>query len=416
MKVELISIGDELLLGQTVNTNASWLGKELSLMGVDVLRVNTISDTSYSILKALREVHQEVSCVILTGGLGPTKDDITKQVLCDFFDTELYMHQPTLDRITRYFKSVGKSMLDVNKLQASLPKNCEILKNDYGTASGMWFEKNNKVYISLPGVPYEMKGIFNDEISPRIKKRFNLSSIYHKTILTQGIGESFLAEILSDLEKEIRDNGFGLAYLPSPGIVKLRITSKHGIKDKDQIDEFFQKIENLIPESFFGYAPTSLPEEVGKLLIKKNKTLGTVESCTSGMLANKITSVAGASAYFMGSLLTYSNQLKQNLVSVSEKDLKNKGAVSEQVAMQMAFNGRKALNVDYCISTTGIAGPGGATNKKPVGLVWIGLASKEGVKAKKFNFGDNRERNMLRTSFSALNWLRFELLSSDIVD
>ena len=229
-------------------------------MGVDVLRVNTISDTSYSILKALREVHQEVSCVILTGGLGPTKDDITKQVLCDFFDTELYMHQPTLDRITRYFKSVGKSMLDVNKLQASLPKNCEILKNDYGTASGMWFE-NNKVYISLPGVPYEMKGIFNDEISPRIKKRFNLSSIYHKTILTQGIGESFLAEILSDLEKEIRDNGFGLAYLPSPGIVKLRITSKHGIKDKDQIDEFFQKIENLIPESFLDMLLPHYPKK-----------------------------------------------------------------------------------------------------------------------------------------------------------
>jgi len=413
MKVELISIGDELLLGQTVNTNAAWLGKNLSLIGVDVVRVNTISDTSFSILKALNEVHNDASCVIITGGLGPTKDDITKQVLCEFFNTELYIHEPTLIRVTSHFKSLGKSMLEMNRLQASVPKNCEVLNNNYGTASGMWFEKFNKVFISLPGVPYEMKGIFKDEILHRIKKRFNLSSIYHKTILTQGIGESFLAEMLTEWEEKIRKKGFGLAYLPSPGVVKLRITSKNGEKDKELIDQYFQEIENMIPESAFGYGETTLPHVVGDILTKQKKTLGTVESCTSGILANKITSVPGASAYFMGSLLTYSNQLKRSLVSVSEKDLKTKGAVSKEVAIQMAFKGREILNVDYCISTTGIAGPGGATDTKPVGLVWIGLATRNGVSAKKFNFGDNRQRNMLRTTWSALNWLRY-LIKSEL--
>ena len=413
MKVELISIGDELLLGQTINTNAAWLGKKLSLIGVDVIRVNTISDTLHSILKALNDVNDEVSCVIITGGLGPTKDDITKQVLCDFFDTELYIHKPTLEKITAYFNSIDKTMLEVNTLQASVPKNCEVLNNNYGTASGMWFEKNNKVYISLPGVPYEMKGIFNDEILHRIKDKFNLASIYHKTILTQGIGESFLAEKLLEWEKKIRNKGYGLAYLPSPGIVKLRITSKNGERDRDIIDQYFLEIEENIPKAFFGYGDTTLAHVIGDLLIKTNKTLGTVESCTSGMLANKITSVSGSSAYFMGSLLTYSNRLKKALVNVSADDLKIKGAVSEEVAIQMASNGRKMLDVDYCISTTGIAGPGGATDTKPVGLVWIGLSSRNETKARKFNFGDNRERNMLRTVWSALNWLRFCVLSEN---
>ena len=413
MKVEVISIGDELLLGQTINTNAAWLGKQLSLIGSEVIRVNTISDTKESILSSLNEVSDEVSCVILTGGLGPTKDDITKQVLSDFFDSELVLHDLTLEKVTSFFKARDAQMLDANTHQAYVPSSCDVLDNNYGTAPGMWFDKDDIVYISLPGVPYEMKGIFTDEIVPRIKERFNLSSIYHKTLLTQGIGESFLAEKLVDWESNIRNKGFGLAYLPSPGIVKLRITSKNGIKDKDQINGFFKVVEERFPQAFFAYGELSLPEVTGNLLKKQKKTLGTVESCTSGMLANKITSAAGASDYFMGSLLTYSNRLKTDLLKVSKQNIARFGAVSEEVAIEMAKNGREILDVDYCISTTGIAGPGGATDTKPVGLVWVGLATKNQVITRKFNFGDNRERNMLRTALSSLNLLRYFILSEN---
>ena len=413
MKVELISIGDELLLGQTINTNAAWLGKQLSLIGSEVIRVNTISDTKDSILNSLNGISKEANCVILTGGLGPTKDDITKQVLSEFFDSELVLHDLTLQKVTSFFKAREAQMLDANTHQAYVPSSCIVLNNNYGTAPGMWFDNEDRVYISLPGVPYEMKGIFMDEIIHRIKDRFNLSSIYHKTLLTQGIGESFLAEKLVKWETNIRKKGFGLAYLPSPGIVKLRITSKNGIKDKDQINVFFKEIEVRFPEAFFAYGELSLPEVTGNLLKKNKKTLGTVESCTSGMLANKITSAAGSSNYFMGSLLTYSNRLKTDLLRVSKNSIKKFGAVSEEVAVEMAKNGREILDVDYCISTTGIAGPGGATDSKPVGLVWVGLATRDQVITRKFNFGDNRERNKLRTALSSLNLLRYFILTEN---
>ena len=409
MNVIIISIGDELLIGQTVNTNASWIGQEISKLGGNIIEGLTISDKAQDILSSVEYAINLSDVVIITGGLGPTKDDITKHTLANYFETELEIHKPTLDKITTYFSIRNRPMLESNIQQAALPKNCVILNNNYGTAAGMWFEKNEKIVISLPGVPYEMKGIMTEEVFPRMKERFQLNSMYHKTILTQGIGESFLAEKLVDWENRVRAEGFGLAYLPSPGIVKLRISSPNGEKDKERIEDYLTEVKNSLPEAVFGYENETLPEIIGNLLLEKNLKIGTVESCTSGLLANQIVSISGASKYFEGSLLTYSYQLKEELLGISNKTLLNNGAVSEIVALEMAESGLKKLNVDVCISTTGIAGPLGGTEDKPVGLVWIGLATKNEVKARKFQFGDNRERNLQMTVLSALNWLRFEL-------
>jgi nicotinamide-nucleotide amidase len=411
MNVIVISIGDELLIGQTVNTNASWIGQEISKIGGNILEGLTISDKAQEILTTVEYSINKADVIIITGGLGPTKDDITKHTLASYFDTELEIHQPTLDKITAYFSMRKRPMLESNIQQAALPKNCTILTNNYGTAAGMWFEKNGKIVISLPGVPYEMKGIMSEEVFPRMKERFQLNSMYHKTILTQGIGESFLAEQLTEWENRVRAEGFGLAYLPSPGIVKLRISSPNGEQDKTIIEDYLSEVKNTLPEAVFGYENENLPEIIGKLLRENNLKIGTVESCTSGLLANQIVSVSGASDYFEGSLLTYSYKLKEEVLGISNSTLVENGAVSEIVALQMAEKGLEKLDVDICLSTTGIAGPLGGTDDKPVGLVWIGLATKNGVKARKFQFGDNRERNLQMTVLSALNWLRYELLT-----
>ena len=412
MNVIVISIGDELLIGQTVNTNASWIGQEISKIGGNILEGLTISDKAQEILTTVEYSINKADVIIITGGLGPTKDDITKHTLASYFDTELEIHQPTLDKITAYFSMRKRPMLESNIQQAALPKDCTILSNNYGTAAGMWFEKNGKIVISLPGVPYEMKGIMSEEVFPRMKERFQLNSMYHKTILTQGIGESFLAEKLVDWENRVRAEGFGLAYLPSPGIVKLRISSPNGEQDKTIIEDYLSEVKNTLPEAVFGYENENLPEIIGKLLRENNLKIGTVESCTSGLLANQIVSVSGASDYFEGSLLTYSYKLKEEVLGISNSTLVENGAVSEIVALQMAESGLEKLDVDICLSTTGIAGPLGGTDDKPVGLVWIGLATKNGVKARKFQFGDNRERNLQMTVLSALNWLRYELITS----
>ena len=409
MNVELLSIGDELLIGQTVNTNASWIGQEMSLIGARIIRTTVISDTTDAIINALEAIDEKTDCIIITGGLGPTKDDITKHTLCSFFNTSLEVHLPTLKKIEDYFLKRNRPMLEANIQQAELPLNCVILNNSYGTASGMWFEEKGKIFISLPGVPYEMKGIITEEVIPRLKEKFNLKSIYHKTALTQGIGESFLAEIIYNWENSIRSNNLGLAYLPSPGLVKLRITSYRGEEDKKIIDAYFDELKNLIPEALYGFENDSLPQIIGEMLRAKKMTIGTVESCTSGLLASQICSISGASDYYMGSLLTYSNELKNKLADVSQETLQKYGAVSEETVKEMAIGGRKKLGVDCCISTSGIAGPNGGSIEKPVGLVWIAIALPTKTIVKKFQFGDNRERTIQMTVSSALNFLRYEL-------
>ncbi len=412
MKAIVISIGDELLIGQTINTNAAWIGQELSKLGGSVIEGLTISDQAEKIIETVEYAINRADVVLITGGLGPTKDDITKHTLARFFNTELEIHKPTLEKITNYFTSRNRPMLESNIQQASLPKNCTILPNNYGTAAGMWFEKENRIVISLPGVPYEMKGIMTEEVFPLFKQRFQLNSLYHKTILTQGIGESFLAEQISEWENKVRSEGFGLAYLPSPGLVKLRLSSPNGEIDKQKIEEYLSEIQLLLPEAVFGFENDTLPQIIGKLLKDRNLKIGTVESCTSGLLANQIVSVSGASEYFEGSLLTYSYDIKESLLDIKKETLLTNGAVSEIIAQEMALGGLKKIGVDVCISTTGIAGPLGGTEDKPVGLVWIGIATKNQVKAKRFQFGDNRERNIQMTVLSALNWLRYELQNS----
>ena len=411
MQAEIISIGDELLIGQTINTNASWIGAELSLIGIPIKWGIAIADEQEAILQSVDQAMKRSQLVIVTGGLGPTKDDITKHTLCQYFETTLELNQAVLQRIETIFKNKKRAMLDVNIQQAALPKSCEIIPNHHGTASGMWFEKNGSILVSLPGVPYEMKGMMKDYLLAKFQTRFQVSALFHKTILTTGLGESFLADKMADWENRIRAAGLGLAYLPSPGIVKLRITSTIGIVDAPKIDSFFQELKNELPLYVFGEENDTLHEIIGKLLKVQGKTLGTVESCTAGGLAKYITETPGASDYFQGSLVTYSNKMKHLLANVEEVTLKNFGAVSMQTVEEMSKGGLEKLGVDYCISTSGIAGPDGGTEDIPVGTIWISIASREKVISKQLNLGDNRERNVQMTIFAALNLLRCVLLN-----
>lgn len=410
MNVFVVSIGDELLLGQTINTNASWIGTEVANLGGEVVEGLTIKDTKEAILNALDYSLSKADVILITGGLGPTKDDITKYTLCEYFGTELEIHQPTLDHITAFFEKRGRAMLETNIQQAALPKACEILFNSNGTAPGMWFEKDGKIIVSLPGVPYEMKAIMKDEVFPRLMDRFDLEAIYYRTMHTQGLGESFLADKITDIEDALRADGIGLAYLPSPGLVRLRLTGKKNERDRLLIAGYIKQLEDRIQKHVFGFDGAILSGVVGKLLIENRQTVSTVESCTGGAVAKSLTSIAGSSAYYLGSLLTYSNELKQQLADVSEQDLIDHGAVSQAVIEAMAKGGLLKLGTDFCVSTSGIAGPDGGSEEKPVGTVWVAIASENRVFSKRFQFGTDRSRNIEMTVNAALNLLRCEIL------
>ena len=410
VSVEVISIGDELLIGQTINTNASWIGAELSDIGYKVNHVATISDTREAIRSALDSALGRSEVILLTGGLGPTKDDITKKVLCEYFDSELVINDEVLAHVESFFIKRNRPMLEVNRLQAAVPDKAEVLFNQVGTAPGMCFEHDGKIVVSMPGVPYEMKYIFSTHVVPKIVAKFGKRSIYQRTILTQGIGESFLADQMSDWEARIEKDGLSIAYLPSPGMVKIRLTSFKGESDADLIENYFRELRAALPKHVYGEENETLQEVIGSLLKEKNETIGTVESCTAGLLASTIASVSGASDYFMGSFLTYSNELKMKLVHVDEQNLIDFGAVSQQVVEQMAVNGRKELGTSWCIATSGIAGPTGGTEEKPVGTIWIAISSEKGVSSQRFLFGDHRERNVQMTVSTSLNLLRCSLL------
>lgn len=410
MNVELISIGDELLIGQTINTNAAWLGQTLTLFGARITKSITISDQEQEIINALKNVNEATNCTIITGGLGPTNDDITKHTLANYFGQPLVMHEETLRHIEHFFAKRNRPMLVSNQQQAMLPAGCTVLPNKNGTAAGLWFNKGEQIVISLPGVPYEMKCIVEEELLPLLAKQFNVSTHYHKTAHTQGIGESFLAEKIAMWEQALQAEGLHLAYLPSPGFVKLRINSFQGDQDKTKIDRYFEELETLIPEAIYGYESDTLVSVIAKKLVANTLSIGTVESCTAGLLAHELASISGSSSYFQGSLLTYSNELKVKLGRVDSALIEQFGAVSSEVACEMASQGRKILAVDFCISTTGIAGPTGGTTDKPVGLVWIAIATKEKIIVKSFHFGDNRARNQQMTVSAALNFLRYEVL------
>lgn len=413
MQAEIITIGDEILIGQTIDTNSAWIGQQLSAIGIPIYRTTSIQDNRQDIIEAIDQALERSQLVLVTGGLGPTKDDITKHTLCDYFDTELEINEEALERIQSFFQKRNRPMLDVNIQQAAMPKSCTVLVNEVGTASGMWFEKNGNVLVSMPGVPYEMKGLMQNEVLPRFVKQNDIQELYHETLMTQGIGESYLADEIQDWENEITTHGLSLAYLPSPGSVRLRLTSKKGKVDSELIHKYLLQIEKRFPKNVFGWKDITLEETVGELLMNKLATVGTVESCTGGAIASKLVSVSGSSSYFEGSIVSYSNNLKANLVGVNKDKIEKFGAVSEEVVIEMAELGRKKLNVDYCVSVSGVAGPTGGTIEKPVGCVWIAVSTPNVTKARKFQFGDNRERNIQMTSLSALNFLRILLLDID---
>lgn len=410
MKVELISIGDELLIGQTINTNASWIGSEIALRGAKVSHCAIIEDQKEAIVNALDLGLSRADVIIITGGLGPTKDDITKHTLTEYFNTTLEINQEVLGRVKDFFKRRHREMLDVNIQQAALPKSATILQNNVGTASGMLFEINDKTIISLPGVPYEMKHILSTSGFDFLVNKYNISSLFHRTIHVQGIGESYLAEEISTIETELERNEIKLAYLPSPGNVRLRFTSQP-IKEKQLIiNNAINKISKLLPKHVFGEGDANLSQIVGEILKTQGATMGTVESCTGGEISKEVVSISGSSDYYNGSLISYSNELKINLVGVNAASIEKYGAVSEEVVTQMAQNGRKILKIDYCIATSGIAGPTGGSEEKPVGTVWICVAGPDSISVKKFNFGDNRARVIKITALTGLNMLRCMLL------
>lgn len=414
MKVEVISIGDELLIGQTMNTNASWMGTAMREMGADMEYGTVIRDEAIAMNDAIDRALSRADVVLITGGLGPTKDDITKKVLSEYFNTPLVENTEVLAHVRAFFESRGREMLDVNIMQAHLPEMAIVLHNEFGTAPGMWFEQNGKILVSMPGVPYEMKHIMSDRVIPRLKERFELDGLYYRTIQIQGMGETYIAKRIESIENEVRAEGFALAYLPSPGLVRLRISHRDNVENRDKIDAFMVRIAAELPRHAFGYEEEMLENIVGQLLRERNQTVTTVESCTGGAVAAIITSVPGASDYLNGSLVTYSNDAKKQLVGVQSKTLEKHGAVSQQTVEEMAIGGRKVMNATYSIALSGIAGPTGGSEEKPVGTVWMAVAGPKRVYSKRFLFEKNRERNIRRSTLSALNMLRCEILGLNV--
>ena len=411
-RVEIITIGDEILIGQIVDTNSAWMATELNLISVKVEQITSISDEPEHLVEALNNARSRADVVLITGGLGPTKDDRTKKVLCEYFDAKMILHQATLEHVTQFFVRRGLDVNQLNHDQAMVPDCCEVLFNPLGTAPGMWFEHDNTIFVSMPGVPFEMKELMKLHVLPRLKKQNGNGAIFHKTVLTIGIPESILAERL-DLWEDALPKHIHLAYLPNPGQIRLRF-SAFGSNETQLIKEVNNEIEKLkliIPEAIYGYENETLSGVIGKILTSKKQTLATAESCTGGFIAHSITSESGASNWFKGSVIAYSNDIKVKVLGVDPLAIDNYGAVSEQVVRQMAEGARKTLNTHYAIATSGIAGPDGGSDEKPVGTVWIAVASPSKTIAHEFHFSSDRERNIIRSSQSALDLLRLLLLN-----
>ncbi len=411
MNAEIINIGDELLIGQVVNTNASWLASELNKAGISVVQITAIADDDQAIKTALDEASARAEIILISGGLGPTKDDITKKSLAEYFNSEMVFDEGTFENVKKIFALRHYEVTEVNKMQAMIPEKCIPLQNNNGTAPGMWFEKDDKVFVSLPGVPYELKALFSEEVIVRLAKHFKLGAVVHKTIMTTGVGESFLAAKIKDWEDGLPSH-IKLAYLPQPGLVRLRLSAKGPDKKvlETELERLTEVLKEIVPEVIYGYDDMTLEEAVGNLLKEKGKTVATAESCTGGYIAHLITSIPGSSEYFMGSIISYSNDVKIGQLGVSFDALETHGAVSRDVVEQMATGARERLKTDYAMATSGIAGPDGGTEEKPVGTTWIALAGPEGVISQKFHFGEHRGRNIRRAALAALNMLRLELI------
>ncbi len=410
---EVMTIGDEILFGQITDTNTQWIGTELTNLGIRPIRKTSVGDTADDILKAIEEALSRADLLIITGGLGPTKDDITKHTLCRYFDTTLEINEDALELITAFFAKRGREMTELNRQQAALPKNCVYMQNDWGTAPGMWFEKDGKVIVSLPGVPFEMKNLMTFRILPKLRTFFRAPIIQHKIIRTIGIGESFLAETIESWEDSLPSH-IKLAYLPHFGQVRLRLTAT-GSEEAVLAEELAYEVSRVLPlisQYIYGYDADEMENVIGTLLLEENATLSTAESCTGGFVAHKITSIPGASRYFKGSVVAYDNQVKRETLGVSEEDLDTYGAVSEQTVKAMAEGVRKLMNTTYALATSGIAGPDGGTAEKPVGTIWIACATPEGTTARLLKLSNHRSVNTELTSTYALDLLRKSMLTS----
>ena len=411
MKAEIITIGDEILIGQIIDTNSAWIAGQFNLHGIEIYQITSVHDNPEHIEQALFNAEQNADLIIITGGLGPTKDDITKQVLCNYFNTKLVFHEPTFEHIKNKFRNRNIDINKLNRDQALVPESCTVLFNKTGTAPGMWFKKGNKIFVSVPGVPFEMKYLVEFEILPRLRDLKAGKAIYHKTINTQGLPESILAQLIEQWENSLPEN-IRLAYLPNPMAVRLRLSAV-GTDMKvleQQVAAEIDKLKRLIPDNIYSFDNESLAEVIGKLLISRSASLAVAESCTGGYISHMITSVPGSSSYYKGGITAYSNEAKHKILGVNAAVIEEFGAVSEQVVCEMASGARELLKADYSIATSGIAGPGGGTENKPVGTVWIAVADTSGIKAEKYIFGDNRERNIIRSSQTALQMLRKKLI------
>ena len=413
MKAELITIGDEILIGQIVNTNSVFLAKALNNIGIEIVQITSISDKKDDIISALKLSGKRAKLVILTGGLGPTSDDLTKQTLCSFFNDKLIENKEILDHIEEIFqKYVTTTINDQNRKQALLPSKAKIFKNNYGTASGMWFEKNGQVIISLPGVPFEMKSLMTNEVIPKLQNHFTRPFIVHKTIITYGLGESAIAEIISIWENSLPDD-LKLAYLPNLGRVRLRISGKGPDRKSinDKIDKEIEKLLPLIKNIFVGYEDvSSFEEKIQAQFLLKNKTLSLAESCTGGEISARLAKVPGASKYFVGSIISYQTQSKSDLLSVPKNIIEKNSVVSKQVAEIMAQNVRKKFNSSLGVATTGNAGPSKGDSDAEIGTVWISISSDKRIISERFTFGKHRERVIGKAVNKALEMVYREII------
>ncbi|MFZ1800145.1 MAG: CinA family nicotinamide mononucleotide deamidase-related protein [Chitinophagaceae bacterium] len=410
INASVITIGDELLIGQVIDTNSAWIGKRLIENGIWLSHKFSVGDTNDDIWNVLDEAARVSRIIIITGGLGPTADDITKPLLCDYFGGKMVEDEATLKHVTYLFEHVFKRkmpLLDSNRRQAEVPDVCTVLKNEIGTAPGMLFEKNGKYFFSLPGVPYEMYGLMQHQVLPFLKNLFDLPPIEHRTLLTYGIGESFLAEKIKDFETSLPEN-LKLAYLPNFGMVRLRLTA-NGISPKI-LDTAFEDLQERTKEWLVTPTDNTMQEVVANLLLAKEKTLAIAESCTGGYIAHLITSIPGSSEFFQGSIVAYSYAVKKNVLGVKDKTLEEFGAVSEETVREMVKGTLSVMKTDFAVAVSGIMGPGGGTTDKPIGTVWIAAGNSDKISATRIHVRFDRERNIHLTAMQALNFLRMCIL------
>jgi nicotinamide-nucleotide amidase len=412
VKASIITIGDELMIGQVTDTNSAWIAQELNKEGIWIRKRVAVGDDRDEIRKALDEESIASKIILITGGLGPTADDITKPLLCEYFGMKLITNMEVLKHVQHLFENIFKRpFTDINRKQAEVPDGCTVIHNARGTAPGMWFEKNNVIYVSMPGVPHEMKGMMTDMVLPMIRKKITSGIIRHKTLLTAGIGESALAEHIREWENSLPSH-IKLAYLPNYGMVRLRITGTGSSEQTlaDEMEEYFDKLVVLVQQWLVTSEDKTLVQIISKMLKDDNKKLVTAESCTGGYISHLVTSEPGSSAIFTGSVVSYANSVKKDVLHVDEQTLMQFGAVSEETASAMVKGALKELKSDYCIATSGIMGPDGGTPEKPVGTVWIAVGNDQRITAQKFNFRFDRARNIEMTAVQGLNLLRKYLI------